>query len=103
MEVEMEPVYMSPLSSKDGPAAGVPVRGSSHRHRVGSAEDGGVAPEQGDRATEVAQRWNYPPKNVPRIGACFWSFVVMGANDAAYGVSSYLPRYLGIIELGQGY
>lgn len=38
-------------------------------------------------ATEVAQRWNYPKSNVPKVAACFWSFVVMGANDAAYGVS----------------
>lgn len=38
-------------------------------------------------ATELVQRWNYPKGNVPKIGACFWSFIVMGANDAAYGVS----------------
>ncbi|KAK7942411.1 uncharacterized protein PG986_011524 [Apiospora aurea] len=45
-------------------------------------------------ATQVVQRWNYPKSNVPKIGACFWSFVVMGANDAAYGaLIHYIERY----------
>ncbi|KAK8131783.1 hypothetical protein PG984_008221 [Apiospora sp. TS-2023a] len=43
-------------------------------------------------ATEVQQRWNYPKSNVPKIAACFWSFVVMGANDAAYGVNPGVSR-----------
>ncbi|KAK8052652.1 hypothetical protein PG996_011953 [Apiospora saccharicola] len=45
-------------------------------------------------ATEVQQRWNYPKSNVPKIAACFWSFVVMGANDAAYGaLIHYIEQY----------
>jgi len=43
-------------------------------------------------AVEMVQRWNHPKSNVPKVGACFWSFVVMGANDAAYGVSSSLAK-----------
>lgn len=37
-------------------------------------------------ATETPERWNYPRKNIGRIGATFWAFLVMGANDSAYGV-----------------
>lgn len=36
------------------------------------------------------EKWNYPRVNIYRSLATFWSFLVMGANDAAYGVSSLL-------------
>ncbi|KAM3444365.1 hypothetical protein NHJ13734_001482 [Beauveria thailandica] len=36
-------------------------------------------------AVSALQRWNHPRGNVFRIAACFWCFLVMGANDAAYG------------------
>lgn len=34
------------------------------------------------------EKWNNPSVNISRLFATFWSFVIMGANDAAYGVSS---------------
>lgn len=33
------------------------------------------------------EKWNEPSANISRLFATFWAFVVMGANDAAYGVS----------------
>lgn len=33
------------------------------------------------------EKWNEPSVNALRTFATFWSFVIMGANDAAYGVS----------------
>jgi hypothetical protein len=33
------------------------------------------------------EKWNQPRINVYRSFSTFWSFLVMGANDAAYGVS----------------
>jgi hypothetical protein len=36
--------------------------------------------------TEVEQ-WNNPKINIARLGAAFWGFIIMGANDAAVGVS----------------
>jgi hypothetical protein len=41
-------------------------------------------------ATEELQKWNYPKKNMLRTFAAFWGFIVMGANDAAVGVSERL-------------
>jgi hypothetical protein len=38
-------------------------------------------------ATEQLQRWNYPRVNLWRTLAAFWGFIIMGANDAAVGVS----------------
>ncbi|KAI9045975.1 putative MFS transporter [Aspergillus affinis] len=39
--------------------------------------------------TATSQRWNYPRSNILRIASTFWSFLVMGANDAAYGLEEY--------------
>ncbi|KAI1644647.1 MFS general substrate transporter [Daldinia loculata] len=88
LEVELEPVYLStPLPKQDG--VDVQARGPSRRT---SSNDGDTTPRQDTSSlpppsttTDVVQRWNYPRKNIPRVASCFWSFVVMGANDAAYG------------------
>lgn len=37
-------------------------------------------------AANALEKWNYPRHNIPRLIATFWSFIVSGANDAAYGV-----------------
>lgn len=52
---------------------------------VGSftASDGAVV--------EAAEKWNSPRINIFRLGATFWSLMIMGANDSAYGVSCSLP------------
>lgn len=44
------------------------------------------------------ERWNHPRTNIARISVCFYGFVIMGANDAAYGVRSQpsLSRQLGL-------
>ncbi|GME51337.1 hypothetical protein GTA08_BOTSDO05339 [Neofusicoccum parvum] len=45
-------------------------------------------------ATEKLQAWNNPPVNKYRTFAAFWSFFIMGANDAAYGaLLPYLEEY----------
>jgi hypothetical protein len=35
---------------------------------------------------EQVQRWNQPRINIYRLGAAFWGFIIMGANDAVIGV-----------------
>ncbi|ORY61539.1 major facilitator superfamily domain-containing protein [Pseudomassariella vexata] len=51
-------------------------------------------------ATDVVQRWNYPKSNIPKLAACFWSFIVMGANDAAYGaLIHYIEQFYGLTYL----
>lgn len=37
--------------------------------------------------TAAAERWNESRTNVFRLVASFFCFMVMGANDSAYGVS----------------
>lgn len=36
---------------------------------------------------EIQEKWNSSPTTMYRTFACFWGFVVMGMNDASYGVS----------------
>ncbi|KAB2570739.1 Bypass of stop codon protein 6 [Lasiodiplodia hormozganensis] len=48
-------------------------------------------------ATEKLQRWNNPRVNMWRTFSAFWSFFIMGANDAAYGaLLPYLEQYYGL-------
>ncbi|TKA80767.1 hypothetical protein B0A49_00504 [Cryomyces minteri] len=45
-------------------------------------------------ATEALQKWNTPSVNMYRSFAAFWGFIIMGANDAAYGaIIPYLESY----------
>lgn len=40
------------------------------------------------------ERWNHPKSNIYKTLATFWGFLVMGANDAAYGVSYPLRTFI---------
>lgn len=42
-------------------------------------------PSPTTQAAAKLERWNAPRTNLFRTMAAFWSFVVMGSNDAAYG------------------
>lgn len=42
-------------------------------------------PSPTTQAAQKLERWNHPRSNFFRTAAAFWSFVVMGSNDAAYG------------------
>lgn len=43
------------------------------------------------------QRWNHPRVNVFRVLSTFWCFIILGANDAAYGaLIPYLETYYNV-------
>ncbi|KAJ5058958.1 major facilitator superfamily domain-containing protein [Bipolaris maydis] len=51
-------------------------------------------PSPTTQAAQKLERWNHPRSNFFRTAAAFWSFVVMGSNDAAYGaLIPYLQEY----------
>jgi len=51
-------------------------------------------PSPTTQAAERLERWNASRSTVYKILAAFWSFVVMGSNDAAYGaLIPYLQEY----------
>ncbi|KAJ5322034.1 Major facilitator superfamily domain general substrate transporter [Penicillium brevicompactum] len=45
------------------------------------------------------ETWNQSRRNVQRTLATFWCFMVMGANDAAYGLESYYHLSYTIVSL----
>lgn len=54
-------------------------------------------PSPTTQADAPLERWNAPRGNLWRTLAAFWSFVVMGANDAAYGA---LIPYVSCVSKG---
>jgi hypothetical protein len=54
-------------------------------------------PSPTTQAAEKLERWNQSKTNLSRTFAAFWSFVVMGSNDAAYGA---LIPYVGSHHCG---
>ncbi|KAI1178326.1 putative MFS transporter [Nemania sp. FL0916] len=100
--VEMEPVYLS--TGKTTPPAPAPAPADSSTRRQSSDEEKQDAPDPEcplppPTATEAKERWNYPRKNVRRVLSCFYSFLVLGANDAAYGLQDFYGLEYIIISL----
>ena len=90
--MELEAVQYADLGSNKPPQpdnsprqTSSSLRQESHARRSDELSLPGSLPAP-TTATESLQRWNYPRKNTARIAATFWAFLVMGANDAAYGV-----------------
>ncbi|KAK9425217.1 putative Major facilitator superfamily (MFS) profile domain-containing protein [Seiridium unicorne] len=85
--IEMEPVRLAP-SPKLTKIASSPLPQELLRNdelaAAAAVEDDELPPPS--TASSIVQRWNYPRSNMPKVAACFWSFIVIGANDAAYGV-----------------
>ncbi|KAJ4341916.1 hypothetical protein N0V95_007101 [Ascochyta clinopodiicola] len=49
---------------------------------------------QPSTTVSVTERWNYPKANIYRTFATLFAFMIMGANDAAYGaIIPYLEEY----------
>ncbi|KAM0322167.1 hypothetical protein ACHAQA_009656 [Verticillium albo-atrum] len=85
--------HQRPLTPKDvGGLASEGRRLGSHNDlKDGDVSDGLPAPTT---ATPVIESWKYPRSNLIRVAATFWSFLVLGANDAAYGaLIPYLEEY----------
>jgi hypothetical protein len=79
-----------------------PTRGSLHisETRGSKIDEDPVEnlPSPITQGAEQLERWNHPRLNFWRTLAAFWSFVVMGSNDAAYGVC--LPIYTDLVNVG---
>ncbi|KAI1303800.1 major facilitator superfamily domain-containing protein [Xylaria venustula] len=103
--MELQPIYSTPLASSssnnNNKIVGAPVLNPatsphSTTRRGSSDEEKQIRDDESSptNAVEVKERWNYPRANTPRVAACFYSFLVMGANDAAYGpLIPYLQDY----------
>ena len=50
-----------------------------------NAPSSAPSPASSDDSQPQLQQWNSPRINVWRCAGTFWSFAILGANDAAYG------------------
>ncbi|KAI0382291.1 MFS general substrate transporter [Hypomontagnella monticulosa] len=104
VELEMQPNYMAPFSKQDSVIhipAQEPSRQADTKEEIVPSREQNTSPlPPPSTMSEVVQRWNYPRKNIARVASCFWSFVVMGSNDAAYGpLIPYLQEYYDLTYL----
>ncbi|KAI9713476.1 MAG: hypothetical protein M1820_000858 [Bogoriella megaspora] len=112
--IELQPVHHT-LQSRNGPSSGSGTSKSKplqsilgripRKNRTMTGDDApGISlshPEDRNEmlpspsvAAEPTERWNHPTVNMYRTFATFWTFVMMGANDAAYGaLIPYLESY----------
>ncbi|KJZ71382.1 hypothetical protein HIM_09223 [Hirsutella minnesotensis 3608] len=51
------------------------------------------------RTVPMTEKWNEPRRNSYRLAAAFWCFLVMGANDAVYGLEVYYSLTYIIVSL----
>jgi hypothetical protein len=98
--ISPEPIELQNVSSYLTKPQDAKVAGSHTGLRLsdtkGSQDDdpAGALPSPTTQAAEKLERWNHPRSNLFRTMAAFWSFVVMGGNDAAYGaLIPYLQEY----------
>ncbi|KAI1342965.1 MFS general substrate transporter [Xylariaceae sp. FL0016] len=98
--LELRPIPLSPLQRDTvDPLSTKPSRETS-KDAVQEREDNTSPLPPPTTAVEIKQRWNFPRSNIPRVAACFWSFIVMGSNDAAYGpLIPYIQSYYGLTYL----
>ncbi|KAF9695793.1 hypothetical protein EKO04_005775 [Ascochyta lentis] len=89
IELQDVPSYLQkPQNAKTTPSLKVSHRSSQDDDPVENL------PSPTTQAAEKLERWNQSRTNLYRTFAAFWSFIVMGSNDAAYGaLIPYLQEY----------
>lgn len=103
----LEPAELRPMDNQE--EALTSKRPSTSGRSLGSKVEPLQIDEDSDRnetlpspttvANEELERWNFPRRNVYKVGAAFWALVVAGMNDASYGaIIPYLQTFY-----GQGY
>ncbi|KAL5113945.1 hypothetical protein ACEQ8H_008163 [Pleosporales sp. CAS-2024a] len=89
--VELDTISSHPVKAQDAKAHGLRLSDTKGIRDEDSPTD---LPCPITQATAKAEVWNHPRSNFFKTMASFWSFVVMGSNDAAYGaLIPYLQEY----------
>ncbi|KAF1915127.1 major facilitator superfamily domain-containing protein [Ampelomyces quisqualis] len=93
--VEMQPIPLQPANPKDAKIMGSHTSLRLYdRNGIQDDDDPMDLPSPTTHPAVKAERWNHPRSNFFKTLAAFWSFVVMGSNDAAYGaLIPYLQEY----------
>src|SRR3954471_17776294 len=73
-----------------------PAASGPEANKLEAEEVAGALPTP-STAAAVLQKWNNPRINMFRVFATFYSFVILGLNDGAYGaLIPYLKEYYNI-------
>jgi hypothetical protein len=88
-----QPVELHDVSSYLSKPQNAQIASSSHTGGLRLSDTKGAResdpvenlPSPTTHAADKLERWNHPRSNLFKTLAAFWSFVVMGSNDAAYG------------------
>lgn len=93
--VVMHPVELIEVGGKQNDT---PTRLSQSGNSIRSYHDrNDILPSPTTAPTEQAESWKSPRINLYRVPVTFWSFTVMGMNDASYGaLIPYLEDYYGL-------
>ena len=71
-----------------------PVADAGVAEHISKDEEDAPSPTEDEVDAAEQQSWNQPRRNAFRVAACFYSFLVFGMNDAAYGaLVPYLEIY----------
>ncbi|KKA25033.1 MFS transporter [Rasamsonia emersonii CBS 393.64] len=88
----------SPLRSERQYSIGNNHNNEEDHDETGQTFDSPEEPPTG-AVVHALEKWNAPSRNIPRTLATFWSFLIMGANDAAYGLESYYNLSYTVVSL----
>jgi hypothetical protein len=85
--VELQPISIQPAKPQDAKLLGshTSLRLSDAKGIQDDDDSPIDLPSPTTHPAVKAEIWNHPRSNLFRTMAAFWSFVVMGSNDAAYG------------------
>ncbi|KAJ0302897.1 hypothetical protein COL516b_006943 [Colletotrichum fioriniae] len=86
-------IPLQELTSKEGSLL------NTEGHVLGSNTDATGGLPAPTTTAEVVQRWKHPRSNLFRVLSCFFSLLVSGANDAAYGLETYYGLSYVVVSL----
>ena len=93
----LEPIELHPIHPKQrapSTSSKRPESITAHSLRSLPEDRNETLPSPTTSPADVVEAWNRPRRNIYRLGATFWSFVIMGMNDASYGaIIPYLEEY----------
>ncbi|KUI66354.1 Bypass of stop codon protein 6 [Cytospora mali] len=94
------PLYATSKTTSNEPGSSHPGRTIGRPSSQDNPRGSGDAISSLPAPTTVSQpleRWNHPRSNIGRVLSSFWSLLVMGMNDAAYGaIIPYMGAYYGL-------
>jgi len=90
--IELHPILSHPTKPQDAKVPG--LRLSDSKGIQDDTDSPTDLPSPTTHPVAKLEQWNHPRSNLFKTMAAFWSFVVMGSNDAAYGaLIPYLQEY----------